>query len=76
MCSISPSHGPKGKPNTTTLLKECTNIARYNDTCIEFQHLGGQKKTDLCEFKDSLVYKSSSIAVRAVTQRNPISLKK
>ena len=37
--------------------------------------LGGQKKqADLCDSKDSLVYISSSMAVRAVTQRKPVSI--
>ena len=43
---------------------------------LTFDPLGKQRQVDLWEFKASLVYKESSRATRAVTQRNPVSEKK
>jgi hypothetical protein len=37
--------------------------------------LGRQRKSDLCEFKASLVYRASSKTARAVTQRNLVATK-
>ena len=37
--------------------------------------LGRQRQVDLFEFEASLVYRTSSRTVRAVTQRNPVSKK-
>ena len=34
--------------------------------------LGRQRHVDLCEFETNLVYRVSSMTVRAVTQKNPI----
>ena len=43
---------------------------------LKSQQLGGRGKVDLCEFEASLVYRMSSRAARAVTQRNPVSKNK
>ena len=34
-----------------------------------------QRQADLCEFEAILVYRASSRIARAVTQRNPVSVK-